>query len=124
MKKVEILMSDYFTWLLTQPKEKIYTKENLQQIAQFTRRSSGRYFHLFFPDGKEANRIMDNSYFSSDIVDKIILEEEILPNVKGIDSIKRTYDEADWKRIYSSIEIKYGKDYAERNVLKGKNCIV
>ncbi len=60
---VEVLIKDYYTWLLTQPKEKIYTKENLKQIAKFTKSSSGKYFHLFFPNGKEADKVMGNSFF-------------------------------------------------------------
>ncbi len=82
--------------------------------------STGKYFHVFFPNGKKADQVMGSSYFSSDILDKIILKEQILPNVPGLDSANATYNEPDWDKIYSLIKTKYGKEYAERNVLKGK----
>ncbi len=100
-------------------------KDNLLQIARMTKRSSGRYFHLFFPDGSEADKTMGNTYFSSDIVDQIIHKEEILPQISRLDSANRTYDKPNWKRIHSLIKSKYGELYAERNVLKGKlHCMI
>ncbi len=101
-------------------KKKIYTQDNLQQIKEFTKSSSGKYFNVFFPNGKEADKTMRNSYFSSDLVDNIILKEEILQNVSNIDSVNRSFDQPNWVRIYSLVKLKYGKDYAKRSIMKGK----
>ncbi len=56
---------------------------------------------------------MNNPYFSSDIVDKIILNENILP-------IFKSGKQPQWTDIYATVKGKYGKSFAQRNTLKGE----
>lgn len=122
------LIKDYYGYLKTQPERALYSKENLQLIADLLQSSKDMFFHLFFPNGNKANDIVSNRFFASKVVDKVIMHEEVDPmlgeeaSMTGVSQsiTPQVKDEPNWDKLYTIIKNKYGWQYAKRNVLSAK----
>jgi len=110
------ILDSYYSFLRKQKKEKLYTKENIEFIASTLDRSSQVLFNMFYPNGKEVDRVMQSEWYAKKVVDKIIRSEKVDPFF--IDLQEST--EPDWEVLYRSIAKLYGDDYAGRNVLEAK----
>ncbi len=124
---VKSLFDDYRNWLLMQPRNKLYQRQILNFLSEFVQRSNSKFLTIFYPNGKKADQIMKNPYFSSNVVDRIIANEDVNPKLGvagtavmlGLDTASPKF-EPQWQEIYNTVKVKYNSDYAERAVLNGK----
>jgi len=124
----EKLTSDYYQYLQSQPKNKLYTKENLTFIASNIQSSQDTFFHLFFINDQKINKILSNSLFVASALDPVIIREEADPLLGSEGSavnvipgvVPVAIEEPDWNKLYKIIKTKYNKEYASRNVLNAK----
>jgi thioredoxin-related protein len=110
------LLTDYYAYLQSLNKDKLYTKENIEFLATTLESSTQGPFSLFYPDGKAVDNVMKKEGYAKSLVDHIILKEKVTPFL-------RTYEgkpEPDWSILYNIITKDYQADYADRNVMDGK----
>jgi thioredoxin-related protein len=110
------LLKSYYAFLHKQKKEKLYTKENIVFVASTLDRSSMVLFDMFYPDGKEVNKIMQTAWYSKRVVDNIINTEKVQPFLNNMQG----KTEPEWKVLYSLIAKDYNNEYAARNILQAK----
>lgn len=105
--------------LLTLNDEKLYTKENLIFIAQFTTSSKNRSFKLFYPDGIKVNKVMADALYARRIVDNVITIEEIHSKLSDAGGNAIT-EQPDWITMQKRIASEYDRDYADRTILNAQ----
>lgn len=110
------LLKSYYAYLHKQKKEKLYTKENIEFVASTLDRPDMVLFEMFYPDGKEVNRVKQSDWYAKKVVDKIINNEKVQPFLNTVQG----NSEPDWHLLYNTIAKNYGDDYAGRNVLDAK----
>src|SRR5579863_5719944 len=81
----------------------LYTKENIEFISQFTRKSKDKSFDIFYLHSDRANAIMADSFFCQRIVNYIISVEEIDP--KLVSAQHDSIASPDWGEIRSAISL-------------------
>jgi len=123
------ILNSYYAYLHKQKKGKFYTKENIEFVAFTLERSNQLLFSMFYPDGKEVNKVMRSNWYSKKVVDQIIFKEKVAPflGLKDIREIRvgggappETKPEPDWNALYNTIAKDYKGDYAGRIVLETK----
>ena len=110
------LLTDYYAYLQSQGKDKLYTKEIIEFIASTISKSSQSPFKMFYPDGKAVDEVMKKEGYAKNVVDHVILKEKVNPFL-------RTYEgkpEPDWSILYNNIAKDYQPDYADRNTMEAK----
>ncbi len=112
---IPMLVKDFGDWLAKQPEKTIYKKENLEVIGNYINSSKSKFFYLFFTNGTKTDKVMESKYFSSNIVDNIIMNEVVNPFTANYFP-----NEPDWDMLYDSIKERYNDVYAKRGVLKAK----
>jgi thioredoxin-related protein len=110
------LQSSYFSRLHALPKEKLYTKENIEFVSSTLDRSKMILFDMFYPDGTEVNRVMQSKWYARSIVDNLIWKEKVDPFLKTAEG----KPEPDWNILFKDIAKDYKRDYADRVVLYAK----
>jgi thioredoxin-related protein len=110
------ILTDYYAYLLSLDKNKLYTKENIEFIASTLESSTESAFTLFYPEGKAVNNAMGKEGYAKNVVDRIILKEKVSPFLKAAEG----KPEPDWNILYSTIAKDYKGDYADRNILEAK----
>jgi thioredoxin-related protein len=113
----QALRTSYFAYLHALPKEKLYTKENIEFIARFISRRSQPVFDMFYPDGTTVDKVMDKKGYAKKVVDDVIMKEKVGPVVNTALDTKM---EPDWEKLYNAIARDYKGDYADRNVMEAK----
>ena len=111
------LRESYFLYLHALPKEKFYTKDNIEFIASTISRKSHVVFDMFYPDGSAVDKVMGKNGYAKNVVDDVITKEK-MANV--LNTAMDSKVEPDWNNLYKSIAEDYNMDYAARNTLVGK----
>jgi thioredoxin-related protein len=110
------LLKDYYSYLQTQGKDKLYTKENIEFIASTLTRSNQPPFNMFYPDGSAVDNVMNKKGFARKVVDQVILKEKANPFLSAAEG----KPEPDWSILHNAIAKDYKGDYADRLVLETK----
>jgi thioredoxin-related protein len=111
------LRNDYFAYLHALPKEKSYTKENIEFIASIIGSRRHVVFDMFYPDGSAVDEVMGKNGYARKVVDDVIMKEKVARVFNaGIDAKL----EPDWDMLYKTIAKDYNDDYAARNTLEAK----
>lgn len=98
--------------------KELYTRKNIQFIANFIQDPKEKGFNLFYHDSDRVDKIMDRKGYSQGEVDYLIAREEIDPRIWR-DGSPAT-DAPDWDRIHFIVREKYGSNYADRTVLNAQ----
>ncbi|MBO9570670.1 MAG: DUF255 domain-containing protein [Chitinophagaceae bacterium] len=127
----KLLIQDYNKFLETANGQQLYTQENMEFLNEMELESNDKLFHIFYPDGKKADKAIGKKGFSKRMVHRVILREIVRPFLqlkaaampfrpdgKAVGSVDTS--EANWTLLYEKIRAKYPKEYAERGVLNGK----
>jgi thioredoxin-related protein len=115
------LSSEFYTYLGTLNKQRLYSNDNITFIAKNINNSQDKYFYLFYANGKKVDAIVKKKGFAKATVDRVIRSEEIIPEIKkiinnhGMKALNPGL-EPDWEKIRRNISIKYGVSYADRNI--------
>jgi thioredoxin-related protein len=75
------LAKEYLDYLETLPKNKLFTKDNLDFLASIMT-SSNRFFPFFLSDRERMDQVMGSGWFAKGVVYRIIHEEEVLPYLR------------------------------------------
>jgi len=110
------LLKDYYSYLQSLGKDKLYTKENIEFIASTINKSSQIPFSMFYPDGKAVDEVMKKEGYARSVVDQVILKEKTNPFLRATGG----ESEPDWSTLYNNIAKDYKGDYADRNVIEAK----
>lgn len=110
------LLSDYYAYLQSLGKDKLYTKENVEFIASTISKSSQLPFNMFYPDGTVVDNVMQQEGYAVKVVDKVILQEKANPFL----SAEEGKQDPDWNVLYNNIAKDYKGNYADRLVLETK----
>jgi len=111
------LRTSYFVYLHALPKEKLYTKENIEFIAGIIGSRRHVVIDMFYPDGSIVDKVMKKEGYAKNVTDQVIMKEKIAPVFNaGIEA----KIEPDWNMLYNSIAKDYNDEYADRNILEGK----
>jgi thioredoxin-related protein len=121
------LRSDYKKYLENSNRKTWYKKENIEFISSFVKRDS-KFFDLFFPDGRRVDRAMNHPGYAAKVVDEIIFKEILKPfGLEGREdgymwntNTKIDSSEANWEKTYETIERRFNKYFAEKNLLIAK----
>jgi hypothetical protein len=68
---------------------------------------------MFYPDGNRINAVMKQSGYARRVVDSTIAREYINPILSHMSAGQ----EPNWEAIHDKITIKFGYEYAERNII-------
>ncbi|HLX54173.1 MAG TPA: hypothetical protein VKR58_09535, partial [Aquella sp.] len=96
----------------------IFTTENIAFLSKFTLSSKDKGFQLFFKKGRIIDSVINLPHYSNGFVDYIISKENIYPEVSA--AFKAGNKEPDWVSLTKNISEKYGKERADRNIIKAK----
>jgi hypothetical protein len=107
----------YLTHLHTLPKEKLYTKENIEFVASVINKRSQPVLDMFYPDGTSVDKVMQKQGYAKNVVDQVIMKEKVNAVMEAAISAKQ---EPDWNSLYNAIAKDYKGDYADRNVMEAK----
>ncbi|MRG47421.1 thioredoxin fold domain-containing protein [Chitinophaga sp. SYP-B3965] len=95
-KTAQAVSTEYFN-----TQKDLFTKENLELLAKFTRTSKDKGFTIFLNEGAKANKILGEGK-SEGIVSGIISNEEIYPKI-----FKKDAGAPDWNVLQSDLAAKY-----------------
>ncbi|MES2329950.1 MAG: thioredoxin domain-containing protein [Bacteroidota bacterium] len=107
----------------TLPEKKLYTKGRIELVSEITKSTSDPGFFLFFQHPDKIDEIVNQKGFGQRTADHIIYTTEISPILQSAakDTIIHKVAEApDFAAMATSIEKKYNKGCAERNILTAK----
>lgn len=77
-----------------------------------------RYFTLFYNNAEKVDSVMNEKGFAQTVVDRVISGEEIYPKIfKNRKPIETT---PNWPKLERTIQKKYDKAYAYRNIINAK----
>jgi thioredoxin-related protein len=110
------LLNDYYSYLHSLDKDKLYTKENIEFIASTLENPSQSPFSMFYPDGKAVDIVMKKDGYATKVVDHVIFKEKANPFLSAAEG----KPEPDWRILYNNIAKDYKSDYADRTVLEAK----
>lgn len=104
-------------YLFKLDEKELYTKRNIEFIGSNIRSSNDSAFAFIFDNSDKVNVAVDKGY-SRYIIDRIILKEDINPLLtKWKNDSLKNIGKHDWAKMKTTIKKKYGREYAERNVL-------
>lgn len=110
------LLTEYYAYLQSLNKEKLYTRENIEFIASTMSKSSQRPFSMFYPDGSTVDKVMKKEGYAKNVVDQVIFKEKANPFLSAAEG----KPEPDWSVLQNAIAKDYQGDYADRIVLDAK----
>jgi thioredoxin-related protein len=110
------LLTDYYSYLQSLDKDKLYTKENIEFIASTITRSSQAPFSMFYPDGSPVDIVMKKEGYARNVVVQVILKEKVNPFLSAAEG----KPEPDWSILQNDISKDYKGDYADRTILEAK----
>ena len=115
----EAISQDYLqNYLYRLTDDALYTPENIAFMRSSIHNSKGKAFDLFYHHADKVDQIMKWKDYSQAVVDYVITQEEIDPNLWK-DKIPVT-EHPDWNKIARAITEKYNKGFAERNILNAQ----
>lgn len=99
--------------------DQLFVKDNIEFITWYPKvlQSGDRYFYIFLNDAKKIDSIIGQPGFSSKVVDFVISKEEIFPKIYENSNGRPIGVAPDWNGLLGSVQRKYGKERAERNIL-------
>lgn len=105
--------------LSTLPADSLWTKGNLTFMSSFVRgmHVDEKAFSLYFESRELIDSIIGSKGYANGVINAVIYADEVKAKFPSAAKEDR---EPDWKEIGSSITQRYGKDYVERNLLKGR----
>jgi thioredoxin-related protein len=101
-KTAQAVSKEYFD-----TQKDLFTKDNLNMLAKFTRTSKDKGFAIFMNDGAKADKILGAGK-SDELVRGIIVNEEVFPKLFSKDA-----GIPDWKVLQSDLAAKYPKQAGE-----------
>lgn len=107
-KTAQTVSKEYFD-----TQKDLFTKDNLDLLAKFTRTSKDKGFAIFLNEGDKANKILGEGK-AEEIVAGIISNEEIYPKI-----FKKDAGAPDWNVLQSDLAAKYPA-LAEEMIAKSK----
>jgi len=111
----------YFTdFLYKLPENEFFTKTNLDVFSKFRRaiRSEDKMFQYFLVNSEKVDSLSGlGAGFAKGIVEYVINEEEIQPN---LDKANKKTGSPDWAGMDKNITKKYGKAYATITIINAK----
>lgn len=102
-------------------KGKIYTKENLIFIQQFTLSSKDIGFKIFRENSARIDKVMGSKDYANLIVGNVIIREEYDSLYKA--AIKSATDNVPWDAIAKTVKTKYGDAMAQRVELQVRSSL-
>jgi thioredoxin-related protein len=118
-KLAQTIANDYIDNYLSRLNDsELYTKQNIQFIREFTTKSNGRGFRLFYNNSGRINQTMGQSEYAEGLIEYVISKEEIDPNLVPLIKISRATP--DWSGLYTRIAYKYNSAYASKIVITSK----
>lgn len=129
------LAKEHTDYVVKLPKEKRYTKANIEMWTSFAIGSNTRIFQFFYKDSEMIDRAINKKGYARTVVDGVIKREIIIPFFKEQDSsihffrgmyqldngkLKGDFSEADWGKLEALIREKYDAPIAKRNVVIAK----
>jgi thioredoxin-related protein len=116
----EAIAEDYIhSYLETLPDERLFANENLQFIWGYWMivKSKDKLFGAIRRNVRAIDSVMNNSGYTARMVNELIYREEVGSQVE-----KAIYDgkEPRWSELERSIKKKFGMDYVQKNVIKGR----
>ncbi|KAA2238789.1 DUF255 domain-containing protein [Chitinophaga agrisoli] len=115
---VSVIAQDYIdNYLLNLEEDTLYTKKNILFISNYINSSKAKYFALFSRESERIDAVMAKKGYSQKIVDQVIKNEEIIP---VLTVASQTGEEPNWNKVYKIIQKNFSTEYAERNILTGK----
>jgi tetratricopeptide (TPR) repeat protein len=121
LNKIELsdsITNDYVNnYLLASQNKKSLNKEDIRFIASVVHDTKGKGFNFFrtYPD--TINSVMQTKNYAEGVMDYAISREEI---DSALSLAMKGGPIPHWNKISQRIAVKYGKDYAERNILNGQ----
>jgi thioredoxin-related protein len=110
------IANDYIdNFLLKLTAAKLFTVANIEFMAVFLTNSSDKSFQFFFQNVKRIDKVMNRNGYTNSYLDNIIAREQI-KNPGG----HRSNEDPNWAKLEQTIRKKYGRDYADRIVLKAQ----
>jgi thioredoxin-related protein len=110
------LLTDYYTYLNSLDKDKLYTKENIEFIASTLDKPNQSPFSMFYPDGSAVDKVMEKDGYAQKVADRVIFKEKANPFLSAAEGKA----EPDWSILYNNTAKDYKADYADRTVLDAK----
>lgn len=110
------LLNDYYSYLQSQDKEKLYTKENIEFVASTLNKPDHVLFNMFYPDGSAVDAVMGKEGYAKKVADNAIFKEKANPFLKAAEG----KPEPNWSTLYNNVVKDYKEDYADRTVLDAK----
>ncbi|OQP67816.1 thioredoxin family protein [Niastella populi] len=110
------LLTDYYSYLHSLDKDKLYTKENMEFIASTLDKPDQTPFSLFYPDGSAVDKVMGKEGYAQKVADRVIFKEKANPFLSAAEGKA----EPDWNILYNNTAKDYKADYADRTVLDAK----
>lgn len=104
----KIIATDYFAHLKA---DKKYTKENIELMRLFTKKSKDKGFEFFFYNVDNINNIMGDDDYSQSIIHSIIFKEIMTP---ALAKYKINGLTPAWNKLETLLENSYGKYYRDR----------
>lgn len=102
-------------------KGKIFTKENLSFLQEFTNCSKDIGFKIFRENSARIDKVMNFKDFANIIIGNVIIEEEYDPSYKA--AIKSATDNVHWQTIEKTVKDNYGSAMAERLDLQVRSSL-
>jgi thioredoxin-related protein len=103
------LAREYLDYLETLPKDKLFTKDNLDFLGTIMT-SGNRFFPLFLSDGEEMDKVMGSGSFTKNILYRIIHAEEVLPHLREM--ALRVWPPY-FETIHANVARRYPEAYAD-----------
>lgn len=109
-----LLVTDYYAYLQSQGKDKLYTKENIEFIGTTLESPKQLLFKMFYPNGKLVDSIMNKDGYARKVVEHVINKDKANPFLHMAEG----KPEPDWNILYNDIAKNYSSEYADRVVLE------
>ncbi|TXJ29051.1 MAG: DUF255 domain-containing protein [Chitinophagaceae bacterium] len=119
MALADSISSYYQAYLKSLDKKELYQREHLLFIAKHLARSSDPFFFLFYPNGKRANRLTGNKFFSRNTVDRVTRKEFTEPLLKKHET--PAIQQPNWDSLERVIRQSFPRSYAQRAVMAAQS---
>jgi thiol-disulfide isomerase/thioredoxin len=115
----------YINHLANLKGEQVYTRDNIAFLASHIN-SKSKMFSLFYPDGSKVDYAMMKKGYAERFVEKVIQREIVYPFLGISPNVMRNAPtdnrEADWKKLYNIIKVKFDSASAERGISDARLC--
>jgi thioredoxin-related protein len=121
------MVTDYQEYIEKLSESDLYTKDHIAFITSITKSSKDKFFKLFYPSSKKVDSVMEKKGYGQLVVDEIIINEDIEPQLRIYDvehkndlsQLSKQY-RPDWVSLIKRITEKYNDEFANRTVLRSE----